>query len=933
MKVPVSTYRLQFNGEFTFRDAADILDYLYELGISDIYASPIFRAVTGSTHGYDVVDHNMLNPELGSIDNFRELRSRCRELNIGWLQDIVPNHMAFHNQNNMLNNLLEHGKNSEFRNYFDIEWNHAHESLRGRLLVPFLGKFYSETLEHGEIKIEYDGDTLYAVYYEHRFPLSLISYPVVFGEKQLSGLDLNGNGNTSMIRLLGALNQFNITASLSRRREGDYDRTLHTKRMLRELYDNEPSVETFMNRQLSQFNTPGSAEYAEKLDALLELQNYRLSFWKVAAEEINYRRFFNINGLISLRVEDEEVFAYTHRFIKELIDNGYVSGVRVDHVDGLSEPARYLERLRSVSGDSYIVVEKIINNSEELPSRWSVQGTTGYDFMNCLNSLFCDCSNERKFSRLYSAFTKHNFIYDEFIAEKKRLIIDKHMTGDIDNLAVLLKQLSGNDRFGRDITLSGLRNALVEVIAFFPVYRTYIDTDHISGTDIHFIKTSFEKARIYSPEFSFEYDFLEKCLTLEYVERMDEEKTGKLLNFIMRFQQYTGPFMAKGYEDTVLYIVNRLISLNEVGGNPGQFGMPLNRYHGFIKRRAETHPYSMNATSTHDSKRGEDVRSRINVISEIPGEWRKAVSQWSRINHSKKMKTPSGYVPDRNDEYFIYQTLLGTFPSANEDYDRYIERFREYMVKAVREAKVHTAWIKPDTDYEEKIILFIDRILLPHEGNFFLQNFIPFQRKINHYGILNSLSQLIIKAASPGVPDFYQGTELWDLHMVDPDNRRRVDYSLRKGYLKKIIDGEKSDLPGLIEELWKNRDNGCIKLFLTRRLLKTRNSMQQLFTEGEYIPIRTGGIHKESVVAFMRVYRDKAVIVAAPRFLTRVSGEGENPVGEVWGDTVLRLPVSRCYKMKDSITDRELNLSGEVPVSELVNLFPGVLLTGITEGA
>jgi len=924
MKVPVSTYRLQFNRGFTFTDARNIIPYLSRLGISDIYASPVFMAVTGSMHGYDVVDHNILNPELGTTEEFGALQALRKLAGMGWVQDIVPNHMAFHSSNMILHDLLEKGMASEYNDFFDIEWEHTHESLRGRLLVPFLGRFYSESLEKGEITIVYSESGLSVKYYDNEFPLSLISYPVVFGEDDPES---GSPDDPVMMKLHGTLHQLNILAQ-TQGNFGIYDRTSHVLKMLWDLYSTGHSCRDHMDRRLFMFNCTNDGENADMLDSLLEQQMYRLSFWKVAAEEINYRRFFNINGLISLRTEDEHVFRHIHWLLARLIRRGYITGVRVDHVDGLYNPAQYLDRLRELAGDLYIVVEKIISRCEKVPDRWSVQGTTGYDFMNYLNAVYCQKENAREFSRIYSGFTDQTFRYDELVAEKKRLIIEKHMTGDVDNLAAILKQISGNDRYGRDITMYGLRNALVEVIAFFPVYRTYIDSAEISPEDSGYIKTAFEKARKYSPEYSFEYDFLEKCLTLRYIEKMNEEKTSRLLHFVMRFQQYTGPFMAKGFEDTVLYIVNRLISLNEVGGEPGEFGIDLRSYHEFIAHRYSTHAYSMNATSTHDSKRGEDVRSRINVFSEMPDVWESEVKSWSRINHAGRKKHEDRPVPDRNDEYFIYQTLAGTFPFPPCDYVDYVRRIKEYMIKSVREAKVHTAWIKPDTEYEENLLLFIDRILFPQENNRFLERFIPFQKKVAFYGMLNSLSQVIVKIASPGVPDFYQGSELWDLRLVDPDNRGRVDFALRAEYLEYIQEREKHDLPGLIGELWETREDGRIKLFLIRRLLDARNSMKELFTNGDYIPLETSGRHSYSVIAFMRRYGKETAIAVATRFLLPVVRENEMPAGELWQDTSVIVPEGFNSIMIDTVTGTEYTVSGEIMLRDIFNHFPGAVLTG-----
>ena len=501
----------------------------------------------------------------------------------------------------------------------------------------------------------------------------------------------------------------------------------------------------------------GEIESFNNLDDILSEQSFRLSFWKVAAEEINYRRFFTINELISLKVEDEAVFHDTHQLIFRLIEKGKCDGLRIDHIDGLCDPTMYLERIRKQADHIYLIVEKILDFNEKLPSFWPVQGTTGYDFLNYVNGLFCNKINRNEFARIYYKFTGLRTSYDNLVSEKKRLIIGKHMAGNIDNLAQLMKNIAGKERYGRDITLYGLKRALVEFMAFFPVYRSYINEHMFSESDKHYIQKAIQDARHHNPDLLYELHFIDKFFAPDFADHLSEEGKKQLLHFIMRVQQFTGPLMAKGFEDTVLYIYNKLVSLNEVGGNPHRFGVTDEEFHAFQAQRAAHFPHSLNTTSTHDTKRGEDVRARIHVLSEIPKEWNNNLRRWSKLNKRKKKKLYETLMPDENDEYFLYQTMLGVFPFYEHEEKRFTERIKEYVIKAVREAKRYTAWIKPDTEYENACISFVENILDPQEENLFLKEFRCFQKKIAFYGIFNSLSQTLIKITAPRSARFLSG--------------------------------------------------------------------------------------------------------------------------------------------------------------------------------
>jgi len=925
MRIPVATYRLQLHKGFGFRAVKEIVPYLSDLGVSDVYASPIFKARKGSLHGYDVVNPGALNPELGEGTDFEDLDAELKKRDMGWLQDIVPNHMAFDADNDMLGDVLENGSRSPYFESFDVWWDHPYTGMKGRLLAPFLGKFYGECLEEGEIRILYNQKGFRVGYYDLSFPLKIESYTHVLTHRVESLKKALGRNHPEFIKLLGVLYVLRTLSSPEGEDEG-YEQISFIKNTLWEIYTRCEEIHAFIDENLRIFNgekDPG--ERVRRLGALLSEQLFRLSFWKVATEEINYRRFFSINDLISLRVEREEVFRRVHAFLFHLVREGKITGVRVDHIDGLYDPHGYLERLKQEGLGIYSVVEKILGFEEELPLEWPVQGTTGYDFLNQVNGLFCRKENERSFTRRYSWFTGHREGFDDLVTEKKALILERHMAGDIDNLALLLKDLSSKDRYGSDITLYGLKRALTELMASFPAYRTYVRGEEVREEDRSCIQRAVERARQSNPGLSHELDFVERFLLLQFPGDLSEEERSRRLAFVMRFQQFTGPLMAKGAEDTALYVYNRLLSLNEVGGNPERFGLSLEKFHAYNLSRLKHWPHALSTTSTHDTKRGEDVRARINALSEIPDQWEKQIREWSRINRKRKRRVKGLDVPERNDEYFLYQTLVGAWPFEEREFPEFVKRTRDYVIKAVREAKVHTAWLKPDGDYEDAYLSFLNDILEP--GNPFLQAFLPFQRKVAHCAVYTSLSQTLIKITSPGVPDFYQGCELWDLNLVDPDNRRPVDYEKRKAFLKDIKAKSEKDALLLIGELLSTKEDGRIKLYLIHEALKVRREDKFLFQEGDYVPLDTAGPFREHVVAFARRKEGKWMVTVAPRFFFALAGEGNPPLGgDTWKDTTLLFPAEAPEKWKNALTGEKLGGASRLLVAEILSEFPVALL-------
>lgn len=911
--IPLSTYRIQFNKDYTFKDALKIIDYLKELGISTLYASPIFKAKKGSGHGYDVTDPNTINPEIGTIEELYELSKKLKQNNITWLQDIVPNHMSYSPENIMLVDLFENGSNSRFYNYFDIDWNHLYSSANQRLLAPFLGKFYQEVLESRELLLNFNEDGFGVSYYETRMPIRMDCYPELLSFKKNMIRRELGREHPEAIRFFGIMY---MLSSLPASEEIDerYYQIAFAKSVLYELYSSNEVIKKAIDDTIEYYNgKEGDPKSLDNLDSLLSKQYFRLAFWKVANEEINYRRFFNINELISMKVESNEVYNYTHKLISKLYNDKIFSGLRIDHIDGLYNPTAYLDTLQENFSDAYIVAEKILELNEELPEEWSIEGTTGYEFANYVNGLFCKKSNKYTFDNLYSDFILFKFKYHELIHKKKRLIIKTTMAGDVERLAFLIEKISAKDRYGIDFTMHGLKQALTEILTYFPVYRTYIHDNYISKNDLKYIDDTFKIAKRKSSRYLNEYNYIYNLLTQSHGVNVSDERKSDSIDFIMKFQQLTGPIMAKGFEDTTLYLYNRLISLNEVGGNPGKFGISKKEFHTFNRNRALKYPHNLNSTSTHDTKRGENVRSRINVLSEIPEEFKKKIKHWNMINRQFKKLVDGINLPVRNDEYFIYQTIIGSYPTINEDLESYPGRIKEYFIKAVREAKVYSAWIKPDEEYEKAISNFIDCILSSKE---FLNDFIPFQKKILFYGMFNAFSQVLIKCTSPGIPDFYQGSELWNFSLVDPDNRRPVDYELR---IKLLKDLKNFDTSKILED-----HLGKTKMFIIHKALNLRNKYPDLFLNGNYKSLIIEGKYKNHIIAFERTLNNKTAIVIGIRFLTSIIKEGQLPLGDIWEDTFINL--RKNFVGNNVLSNETISSEDRLFLKDVLKSFPVGLL-------
>ncbi len=992
LSVPVATYRLQLNGDYGFDAARQLLPYLRDLGITHVCSSPYFRAREGSRHGYDITDHNALNPELGSAEEYYAFVGEMRKLGMGHILDIVPNHMCVESSDNTLwMDVLENGPSSPYASFFDIVWNPIKQELKNKVLIPVLGDQFGAVLENGELRLAFEEGAFSLYYYEHKFPIIPRTYASILSCRLEELEQLLGSENPHYQELLSIMTAID---HLPPRTETDPCRVAERyrekeiiKRRLCTLYHESPEIGKFIDANVLLFNgVKGEPRSFDNLDELLRQQVYRLSHWRVATEEINYRRFFDINSLGAIRMENPAVFAETHRLLFNLVRERKVTGLRVDHIDGLYNPSEYLSLLQlgcflhgnlslsQVNGSGpaqdradgtgleaeirnryqeilardpqfkafYIIGEKILTKGEKLPEEWPIFSTTGYWFLNVLNGLFVDTGNAKEFDAIYARFAQNREKFPDIVYEKKKLVMQVSVSSEINTLGNYLNSISEMNRHTRDFTLNSLIKALVEVIAFFPIYRTYTNSYEVSERDCQYIDHAVNKARRRNPATNASvFEFIRDVLKLRFYETMADEDREKWLDFVMKFQQITGPVMAKGAEDTAFYVYNRLVSLNEVGGAPERFGAPIETFHGQNIERLKSRPLAMLSSTTHDTKRSEDVRARINVLSEIPGKWKQHVLQWGRYNRKFKTVVEERQVPDRNEEYLLYQTLIGTWPfesPTGAEYAHYRQRIKDYMIKAVREAKVNSSWINPDSAYEEGLMLFIDTILDDAYPNRFLNDFKSFHPLISSCGVFNSLSRTLLKITSPGFPDFYQGSELWDLSLVDPDNRRPVDFELRASLLDALKTAESSSGPlRLARDLVASRRDGTIKLYLIRKALHFRGKKRELFESGKYLPLETMGEKADNLCVFERSLDAETVIVVAPRFFTRLNGEADGlPLGrEVWRDTHIIIPFDGPGSRYCNIFTDEIVASvpgGDMSVLNLADVltsFPVALLARV----
>ncbi|HET8540674.1 MAG TPA: malto-oligosyltrehalose synthase [Anaeromyxobacter sp.] len=977
---PGSTYRLQLHARFGFDDAARVAPYLQALGITDLYLSPVLESAPGSMHGYDVVDHGRIDPELGGEAAFERLARACADRGMGLLLDFVPNHMGIGPRNGWWMDVLENGPSSVWAPAFDVDWTPLKAELGHKVLVPVLGDQFGRVLERGELRLAREDGSFVVRYFDHSFPVAPRSVPLVLRHRldelrrELGAADPSFQELESIAVSLEKLAPRTDTAPgavADRAREKEV-----AKRRLAALYESAPRVRAFVDENVAIFNgRAGDPASFDLLQRLLDAQAYRLAFWRVAGEEINYRRFFDVNGLAAIRMEEPFVFAAAHRLVLRLLRDGKATGLRIDHPDGLYAPAAYFRRLQAAylaeraaalaaargapvdDGDRdalleralaamdagrlparplYVVVEKILVMPERMPEGWDVDGTTGYDFLATVNGLFVDPAAERAFDAMWARLGGRRERYRDVVAEKKRLVMSSSMAGEVNMLAHRLARISEMNPRTRDFTLNELTRALVEYVALFPVYRTYVSPEgRVDERDRDLVERTIALARRRSPVLDPSiYGFVRDVVLQRYPEGLTDAERREWLEFTLKLQQVTGPVTAKAVEDTTFYTYARLVSLNEVGSEPSRFGMLPAEVHALLAERQERYPGSLSGTSTHDTKRSEDVRVRIDALSEIPGDWRSTLVRWRRANRPRLGGDEDRPAPDRADELLLYQTLVGACPdeglvAGTAAHQAFVARIQAYMEKALREAKVHTSWMSPDEAYEAGVKGFVAAILSDPE---FLASLSAFAARIAHAGRISSLAQVALKCAAPGVPDLYQGCETWDLSLVDPDNRRPVDFVARARALAEI-DRELAGGPRSRAALARSLSSpaglrdGRAKLLLLRAALHLRRAERRLFDEGDYRPLEADGPLASRVFAFVRGTPGRgtpgrALVCAVPRL---VLGPLEAGGGKIRWEGALALPAGLPLRWRDVITGQTRD-GPSIALAELFEDFPVALL-------
>ena len=909
MYTPSATYRLQFSESFTLEQLSEIIDYLQALGISTVYASPIFQARAGSTHGYDVSDPLRLNAEIGTEDQLADIAQQLKALDMGWLQDIVPNHMAYDPVNPWVHDLLEKGPHARHATYFDVNWNHPDPRFRGKIMAPFLGSSLESVLEEKQLSLHWE-DRFQLRYYDHHLPVGVGSYAGLLravGQSTKLEAEQQARLNTWAER----------TEAYARSLQDDESPDESWSTLVADL-----SAEVQQHPALADAITQFAESFAQdtaRLEALLEEQYYRLVHWKTTERVINYRRFFTVNDLICLNAQRPEVFADYHQKIKQWVDQGLMQGLRVDHVDGLFDPTGYLKKLRSLVGEEpYLVVEKILEHDEQLPEEWPVQGSSGYAFLADVNQLFTSVPGARSLLSYYATWNPEDTDYQELVYQNKHFILRERMQGELDNLTRLLESL----HLAEGRSFKEHQEALAQLLVAFPVYRIYSTSFPFKAEDQAVLDKTFERALAEAPELAGPLKALRPVFHGQA--SGDEDYDARRLDFVMRCQQFSGPLAAKGVEDTTFYGYHALISHNEVGDSPEHLGMGAKAFH---RRMQQRWPLAMNATATHDTKRGEDARLRISTLSEVPSEWMKVTARWRYSNEPYKTSLDqNGGWPEANFEYFIYQTLLGTYPfHTDPETVDYLTRLRDYLVKAAREAKGHTNWSDPNEDYERAIDHFVVQLLQDED---FIDEFKRFAEPLARTAVNYSLGQTLLKITAPGVPDVYQGTEFWDLSMVDPDNRRPVDYAKRRETLSRF--GSADDAEGratLLQQLTGNVLDPSIKLFVLLQSLRVRRQLADLFSHGTYEPLTVQGSQKQHLLAFRRVWEGQEAVVLVPLGVAMLSLTNDLPLGKAcWSETQVLL-LTENSSWTNAFTGQTVSLTDHYSVAEALDQFPVALLT------
>lgn len=946
--IPSATYRLQFNRNFRFADATQILDSLHELGITHIYASPILGSRRGSEHGYDATDPTRIDPDLGSEEDFFAFQDELRKRGMGIVLDIVPNHMAASSENPWWMDVLENGSGSVYASYFDIDWHPGPRSLDGKILLPVLGQPFGEILDSGELQLVLRRNKFFIQYHESLFPLSPKSYRHVLIhriDKLKESLPESSPAYGEYVGILDSLaglfrSESNVTESPADKRlkfEGIRGR-------LGQVVQTSDEIGKFLQTNMDEFNgTPGDPASYRLLEALLSEQYYKLAHWQNVNESINYRRFFTITDLIGVRVEDPAVFEATHYMILRIAARHDSVGLRIDHVDGLRDPEGYLQKLRDKlrenrqqerKTNSFLLVEKILSPNEQLPESWPVDGTTGYDFLNFVNGIFVYRGNAAALEQIYGRFVGKEWSFEEVALEKKRLVMNGILGVEMRALGRQLAELAGDDRYARELSRPDLFSALMETTACLTVYRTYAHNLGLQENDRLILERAIEKARASKPHLApAGFDFLRDVLLLEAPPHVLPRQREARLAFVMRWQQFTSPIMAKGVEDTALYVYYPLLSLNEVGGSARPSAAPAKEeFFHFLKQRQQRWPHGMNATTTHDTKRSEDVRARISVLSEIPEQWEAHLNRWAELNAVHKTDVGGQNAPDANEEYYLYQTLLGTYPANGNPPDSLLQRLQDHVVKATREASVHTRWTRPNIKHEQALSKFVESVLDSHRNQAFVADFRDLHELVSFFGMINSLSQALLKITCPGVPDFYQGSEFWDLRLVDPDNRRPIDFACWTDPLNQLEQEERRDPVEIATELLAHWPDGQVKLWLTYKALQFRADHLDLFGEGEFEPLRTSGLRADRTICFLRRHGDDFALVIVPCWLAQAQCRpGTIPSPEFWGDTAILLP-ALPLAWRSVLTSERVGCTGSndgahLKVGEVLRYFPVGLLT------
>jgi (1->4)-alpha-D-glucan 1-alpha-D-glucosylmutase len=921
--IPVATYRLQFTPSFSFDDAAAIVPYLKALGITHLYASPFLKARSGSTHGYDIIDHNALNPEIGGESGFLRLSEALIKAGMALILDFVPNHMGVHFADNAWwLDVLEWGPKSPHAASFDIEWDTLPERPRGGVLLPILGRSYGEALESGEIELRYDAaeGSFSAWYFEHRLPIGPNRYGDIL-KKVVS--QTNAHDDPVGHRLL------ELAARYAGPNNPPRDRAPAFKRELADIEGAGELIERGLIAYQPKSKEPGAVLL---LHHLLERQYYRPAHWRLAGTEINYRRFFDVNALAGLRVEDARTFEAIHRLVVRLIGEGRLQGLRLDHIDGLRDPQQYLRRLQSLIRQTrgadgrafYILIEKILAEDERLPRFAGVSGTTGYEWLNVISHLLLDQSGLKALDEAWREASGDTRGFEEILIRAKRRVMTNILASEFTVLTRLLTRIAAGHYTTRDYTPDRLRAALEAFVVHFPVYRTYITPSGPSADDRAVIDATIAKAREtwFGSDIDI-LDFLRDALTLDLVAPgRPGHSISRVRRFAFKAQQFTGPMMAKSMEDTAFYRYHRLLALNEVGGDPGADALTVQEFHDRMSARSETFPHGLTATATHDTKRGEDARTRILSLSEMAGDWAEAARTWRNLNMNLVRRQNSGRVPSVAHEYMLYQALVGAWPVGGTD-QSFVERMQEYAIKAAREGKEQTSWLAPQEEYEAGLKDFVAGILDRGRSGQFLESFDGFARRAALIGALNSLTQTALKLTMPGVPDFYQGTELWDLSLVDPDNRRPVDFAARAAMLRDV-----ADQPDW-RELAGDWQGGRIKLALVHQLLAIRNKFETVFTKGDYRPLQVVGPHRDEIVAFARTAGRENIVVVAGRLFGRSTDKGRAwPSNDAWQGTAVT--TEGFSSLRPLLTSSSAMNGGQIPIGELFGALPIAILQAET---